>query len=446
MSISLLVRRNLVGSRLGNSFSRYYPRKLYSSHAPTPRKNVAEIITSQHGNISTEDYKKYRFLFKLFDKEGKGVKVCDFVEVVRESGLTATEEEIENLFERMNLQSYGVMNEKEFVSFISNIKTTSYTKLDVQPHITKEGSEMTWWAKKVAAAKYELAHYKRGFSLLYSRLKFAVDRSMNIFEGRSLSRYESRKVINAARDFLILIPVAAMAMLPGGSVVVAFLVKYFPQCLPSTFRVENMSRERKHELVLTEVTAVIEEMELKLSREKVEWTKSDVTYARLLEHLANSTGNSMSLDIFLHNSELNIDINTNLKTKGIIARLDDFWLQLLCQASMSTSGSGSFDPRSIKKSPLPILRSLLRRRMEQIAKNNNSINGNKEKLATELTQLEDPKTLPMVLTTRCFPSTLTPIECQVWMQLENSSQVLLSFMYQLHNEYLAQSATQPKAN
>jgi hypothetical protein len=84
--------------------------------------------------------------------------------------------------------------------------------------------------------------------------------------------------------------------------------------------------------------------------------------------------------------------------------------------------------------------------MEQIAKNNNSINGNKEKLATELTQLEDPKTLPMVLTTRCFPSTLTPIECQIWMQLENSSQVLLSFMYQLHNEYLAQSATQPKAN
>lgn len=419
-----------------------YPLNAFSSHAN--KKQVTSDILFNKERISSENIAKYKYLYEHIDKEGKGIKVCDFVEVVRELGLTATEEEIEKLFKRMNLESYGVMNETEFIHFITNIKDTSFTKLHMEAHssdktdVTKE----SWWSQKLSAAKAEWVHYKRGFKLLYDRLKFASHRTFDILGGRPLSRYESRKVFRAAKDFLILIPVATMAMLPGGSILVAFLVKYFPQLLPSTFRVENLTRQRKHELVITQVTAGIEEMELRLNKEKSEWAKSDLSYDHLLNYIAKSYHTSPSLITFLYGKDLNFnDINTNLKASGIIARLDDHWLQLLCQASMSNTGAGSYDPRSIRNSPLPVLRSLLLRRMRQIAANNSKVNSDSERLTADKLVIlsEDPESLNKLFKARCFPASLTPEECRVWLQLESSLNVLLAFMFQLRDQYYTKS-------
>lgn len=225
------------------------------------KPSSSKVISSQ--NVLWKDSSNYRDLYKHLDHKSNGVKVCDIVNNARKLGLTATEEEIENLFESLHLQSYGVMSEEEFVVFISKLKSTPFDTLDVETY-TKEKSQnedKSWWSERVIAVKAESAHCKRGFVLLFEQLKFACKRIMYIIEGRNLSRYESQKVLRAARDLLILIPVATLAVLPGGGVAVAFLVKCFPQFLPSTFRLENMTRQRKNEIVITEVTAVIEEME-----------------------------------------------------------------------------------------------------------------------------------------------------------------------------------------
>jgi hypothetical protein len=329
------------------------------------------------------------------------------------------------------------MTEKEFISFISKIKATQLGKLGVESH-GKDGSQddsQTWWTSKVNAMKSELAHYKRGFYLLKEQLKFAATRTRPILEGRTLSRYETRKVYRAVRDFLMLIPMATVAMLPGGSIAVAFVVKYFPQFLPSTFRLENMTHQRKNEIVITEVTACLEEMERKLQKEKIEWIASDTSVSKLLKFILSPKCDTMSLDIFLHNNELNIMDDTHIKTNGIIDRLDSTWLVLLCQNSMSTAGSGKHDPRNIAKSPSPILRSLLRRRMKQIAHRNKTINNNPDEILKEQLLLESDA-WSSVLQTRGIPPTLTLAETHVWIKLEDDLSILLSYLFHLRKEYL----------
>ena len=223
-------------------------RAVYYSHhhalgiqtSPT-RKSSCGTKKNVDTELSSQDIAKYKHLYNHIDKERNGIEVCDLLQIVRELGLTATEE-IEHLFKSLNLRSYGVMTEQEFICFIYQIKTTSFGNLKVEV-VDKGGLQddtESWWTKKVVSMKSELAHCKRGFQLLSTQLKYAFSQTRLIVEGRPLSRYESRKVFRAVRDFLLLIPVAGGAMLPGGTLLVALVVKYFPQFLPSTFRLENM--------------------------------------------------------------------------------------------------------------------------------------------------------------------------------------------------------------
>lgn len=412
----------------------HFALRTVSTHERKSSSSAQHLI---HAEVNSQDLIKYKNLYDHIDKERNGIKVCDFLKIVRELGLTATEEEIEHLFKGLKLKSYGVMTEKEFISFISKIKATQLGKLGVESH-GKDGSQddsQTWWTSKVNAMKSELAHYKRGFYLLKEQLKFAATRTRPILEGRTLSRYETRKVYRAVRDFLMLIPMATVAMLPGGSIAVAFVVKYFPQFLPSTFRLENMTHQRKNEIVITEVTACLEEMERKLQKEKIEWIASDTSVSKLLKFILSPKCDTMSLDIFLHNNELNIMDDTHIKTNGIIDRLDSTWLVLLCQNSMSTAGSGKHDPRNIAKSPSPILRSLLRRRMKQIAHRNKTINNNPDEILKEQLLLESDA-WSSVLQTRGIPPTLTLAETHVWIKLEDDLSILLSYLFHLRKEYL----------
>jgi hypothetical protein len=450
MSVFTILRKRLTLPVLKWDRALYVHDYSFGTHASANRQCAQLLHHEVIHKVSAEEIAKYKHLYDYIDHDKTGIKVCDFVKIMRELGLTATEDEIESLFERLNLQSYGVMTEREFVIFISKIKATSFGKLEVESQTnTEKGSlekEPTWWSGKVAAIKSEVAHYKRGFLLLFDRLKFASNRTLDIVEGRTLSHYESRKVFRAAKDFLILIPVAAVAMLPGGSVVVAFFVKYVPQFLPSTFRLENMTHQRKNELVITEVTAAFEEMELRLNREKVEWIESDASFVNLMEFVMRSEHDSLSLQSFLYNKELNFLEDPHLKANAVIDRLDSKWLLLLCQASLSTAGSGKYDPKKIQKSPLPILRSLLKRRFQHIAENNKKTNKNHSQLSREKVSLERADTLCEVLVARGFPPSLTLADTRVWMQLEDSLLVLLSFIFQLRGEYRSLSSTSVSAD
>lgn len=171
-----------------------------------------------------------------------------------------------------------------------------------------------------------------------------------------------------------------------------------------------------------------------MKKEREEWTESDKKVYMLMAFVgSHSDAGSLSLENLVGDKKVNIVEDAHLNAGAVIDRLDGLWLRLLSEACLSTDGSGKFDTRTIQKTPLPILRSLLRRRIHHIADNNRSVNCSE----VEPSNLESPVNLRSFLKSRGFPPSLTCAETRIWVQLEGELLTLLAHLIHIRWEHTA---------
>lgn len=412
------------------------------------------------GDLSARNNKHdntYRAAYDRFDKMQDGnVGVDEFVHHARSFGLILTEEEVEHLYSSFKLKKYGQMDFEEFVRFMDQLRDKSgheyLNNVEAQREILLEVAQkdkeaagerekklLNWtderyWEVKLEEAKGEWQHYKRGFSLLKNEVYFAKERFGDVLEGRELSQYESRKVQRAMTDLLRLVPMGAIALLPGGSIVVGVLAKWFPKLLPTTFHVENMSQERRTERVALEMTAAIEEMERKLRKENSDWVKNDEKFSRLLNKVLG--GEIKSLQDLFEGDGVVYANDVNLGSEGMLDRLDEWWLLAISCSFVSDKGQ-----RALSKAPVPILRSIVKRYVRHITTTNVSLNNNQKGLEGLVHPVYSPEE---EVKTRGLPHTIAVDEVQLWCGFQDNRSVLLALMLHVREDYLNLLPTEGK--
>nr|BAK02432.1 predicted protein [Hordeum vulgare subsp. vulgare] len=88
-----------------------------------------------------------------------------------------------------------------------------------------------WWPK----IKHELHHYWVGSKLFVLQARTAKGILYNITQGKELSRRERKILITTFNDFLRLIPFTIIVIVPFMEFALPFLLRLFPNMLPSTF-------------------------------------------------------------------------------------------------------------------------------------------------------------------------------------------------------------------
>jgi hypothetical protein len=104
---------------------------------------------------------------------------------------------------------------------------------DSEPKQLKTRKER--WADTWKHVKLEVKHYYLGFKLLVVEVKTASATAGRALEGKTLSRREYKQLVSAGTDTFRLFPTLVLFIIPFGELALPFLIKAFPNFLPSTF-------------------------------------------------------------------------------------------------------------------------------------------------------------------------------------------------------------------
>jgi LETM1 and EF-hand domain-containing protein 1 len=93
-------------------------------------------------------------------------------------------------------------------------------------------------------AKKEAHHYWLGTKLLWADIKLAATLCSAVLKGHELTRRERKQLLRTSADLLRLIPFAVILIVPFMEFTLPFLLKIFPNMLPSTY-VDSAGQEVK---------------------------------------------------------------------------------------------------------------------------------------------------------------------------------------------------------
>lgn len=106
-------------------------------------------------------------------------------------------------------------------------------------------------------AKDEMNHYWVGTKLLVADVRTARDLTRKTLHGNALTRRERNQLLRTVADLFRLIPFSMFLIIPLAEFALPFVLKVFPNLLPSTFQdslkaEENMKRELQSRLAMAQ--------------------------------------------------------------------------------------------------------------------------------------------------------------------------------------------------
>ncbi|XP_055336847.1 mitochondrial proton/calcium exchanger protein-like [Paramacrobiotus metropolitanus] len=115
----------------------------------------------------------------------------------------------------------------------------------------------TLWQKVVA----ELKHYWHGFKLLAAETRISWGLLRKLLRGESLSRREHKQLVRTVSDLFRMVPFVVILAVPFAEFALPFLLKFFPNMLPSTFEEKSKKEEsiRKKLKVKLEMAKFLQE-------------------------------------------------------------------------------------------------------------------------------------------------------------------------------------------
>lgn len=128
----------------------------------------------------------------------------------------------------------------------SNAASTSASKDAPPPAIAPEAAVATTtpappqtWREKGAVlwakAKAEGRHYWLGTKLLWADIKIARRLLKQIAQGHEMTRRERKQLLRTSADLVRMVPFVVILIVPFAEFALPFLLKFFPNMLPSTY-------------------------------------------------------------------------------------------------------------------------------------------------------------------------------------------------------------------
>jgi LETM1 and EF-hand domain-containing protein 1 len=93
--------------------------------------------------------------------------------------------------------------------------------------------------------KHEAVHYWNGSKLLAAEVRISSRLQWKLLHGEILTRRERRQLKRTTQDLLRLIPFAVFVIVPFMEFLIPFVLKIFPNMLPSTFEDKFAAVSRK---------------------------------------------------------------------------------------------------------------------------------------------------------------------------------------------------------
>ena len=93
-----------------------------------------------------------------------------------------------------------------------------------------------------AIIKDELIHYYKGFKLLFRNVKLSTQLVYRILKGDKLKRSESALLERTVADIFRLVPFIIIILVPFMEFLLPFILKMFPNMLPSTFATKDQKQ------------------------------------------------------------------------------------------------------------------------------------------------------------------------------------------------------------
>lgn len=108
----------------------------------------------------------------------------------------------------------------------------------VSSSVSVPAAPLTWREKGAdlwSRAKAEGRHYWLGTKLLWADLKIAVRLLNSIAHGHELTRRERRQLLRTSADLVRMVPFVVILLVPFAEFALPFILKIFPNMLPSTY-------------------------------------------------------------------------------------------------------------------------------------------------------------------------------------------------------------------
>lgn len=107
----------------------------------------------------------------------------------------------------------------------------------------------------------ELRHYYHGFRLLFIEIRISASLCFKILRGQSLSRREHRLLVTTIGDLFRMVPFIVIIAVPFLEFALPFLIKLFPNMLPSTFesRSQKEAKLKQHLKIKLEMAKFFQE-------------------------------------------------------------------------------------------------------------------------------------------------------------------------------------------
>ncbi|GAX10333.1 hypothetical protein FisN_3Lh540 [Fistulifera solaris] len=111
------------------------------------------------------------------------------------------------------------------------------------------------YADMKQAVKDEIHHYWVGFKLLWADIQTSRSLVVKTLQGSSLTRRERKQLLRTVSDLFRMVPFSMFIIIPLGEFALPFVLRLFPNMLPSTFQdslknEENMKRELQSRIAM----------------------------------------------------------------------------------------------------------------------------------------------------------------------------------------------------
>eukprot|EP01094_Clydonella_sp_ATCC50884_P021596 TRINITY_DN4789_c0_g1_i2.p1 TRINITY_DN4789_c0_g1~~TRINITY_DN4789_c0_g1_i2.p1 ORF type:complete len:748 (-),score=254.35 TRINITY_DN4789_c0_g1_i2:21-2264(-) len=112
-----------------------------------------------------------------------------------------------------------------------------------------------------AKVRHEIKHYWTGSKLLYYEVKIAFGLLLRVIGGAKLTRRERKQLTRTAADLIRIVPLLIFVVIPFMEFLLPFVIKLFPNILPSTFQDQKSIEEnRKNRLkIKLEVANILQD-------------------------------------------------------------------------------------------------------------------------------------------------------------------------------------------
>lgn len=143
-----------------------------------------------------------------------------------------------------------------------------------------------------AKVKHEIKHYWSGTKLLYYEVKIAFGLLLRLLGGAQLTRRERKQLTRTAADLIRIVPLLIFVVIPFMEFLLPFVIKIFPNILPSTFQEKkNIEQARKDRLkIKLEVANILQDAVHKRAKDALGKSK-DVAeeFGKFLERVQNGS-------------------------------------------------------------------------------------------------------------------------------------------------------------